>query len=403
MTIEYRNPTAEEGIVPALSTTFNAFGETIRPYDAEQMPKLMPTDRVISAFDDGKPVGTCAAYRFQLTIPGGELPMGGVTWVGVLPSHRRRGVMSELMRRQIDAFHEGGEPLAGLWASETAIYGRFGYGISAPGVYLKADCANFRFRDDPDPVGVVRLIERGEAATIFRPIREHVRAARPGMISRPEDGWDVWHLADEEFMRHGYGPKFYAVYERDGTAEGYVMYRVKQKWDDGIPRGELSVREMYAISPVAERELWRFLFGVDLTTRVEADLLDPASPLFLMVVDARRLQLNKVDGLWLRLVDVDAALSARSYEGDDSLVVEVSDAFCPWNEGRYRVGTSAGRTKDAADLRVDVADLASVYLGGFSFEALADALRVEEVTDGAIPRASRLFATQRPPWCAEVF
>jgi predicted acetyltransferase len=161
--------------------------------------------------------------------------------------------------------------------------------------------------------------------------------------------------------------------------------------------------EAFATSPTSERELWRYLFGIDLMTAVEHHALDPASALFLMVSDARALQMTRLDALWLRLVDVDAALRARSYRDGDPVVVEVTDEVCPWNAGRYRVGADAGRTDDAADLQLDVADLATVYLGAFSLLDLVRAERVRELEPGALDRASELFRTPLPPFCPEVF
>jgi predicted acetyltransferase len=404
VTIEYRSPSVEEGIVPALSTTYQAFGEHPKDYDREHLPKLMPPHRIHCAFDDGRAIATAAAFAFGMTIPGGQLPTGGVTWVGVLPSHRRRGILTELMRRQLNDLHDRGEPLAALWASESAIYGRFGYGSAAPALTLNAKTAGFRLRDNPDPVGSVRLVEREEARETFPPIFEQVRPMRVGMLTRTQDMWDVYRLADEEFMRHGAGPKFYALYERDGAAEGYATYRIKLNWEQGVPQGELRVIEAIANGPIATRELWRFLFSVDLVSTVDVWLFDPGSPLFLSVLDVRQLAPRLSDGLWLRLVDVEAALGARSYADGEPVVLEVTDALCPWNDGRYRVdGAGAERTGDAADLRLDVADLASAYLGAFDFERLADALRVEELQPGAVVRASALFRTPRPPFCPEMF
>jgi predicted acetyltransferase len=402
--IEYRIQTAEEGVVPALETTMLSFGDEARDYDREHMGKLMPHDRVWSALDNGTRVGTAAAFPFEMTIPGGvQLPTAGVTWVGVVPTHRRRGVLTELMRNQLNDVHDRGEPIAALWASETAIYGRFGYGISAPHTTLKADKANFRFRDNPDPVGSVRFIDRDEAAKAFPAIRNQVRLRTPGMLTRSDAAWEIWHLADEEWMRRGRGPKFYVLYERDGTPEGYAVYRIKENWDDGIARGELHVQELHAVSPVAQRELWRFLFGIDLVGRINMFIADPSMPLFLLVLDTRRLQYTVGDGLWIRLVDAEAALRARSYAEDDAVVLEITDELFPANAGRYRVGTTVERTDDDPDLRLDVADLASAYLGAFTFERLADALRVEELTDGALARATAIFRTERPPYCPEIF
>jgi predicted acetyltransferase len=193
------------------------------------------------------------------------------------------------------------------------------------------------------------------------------------------------------------------LYERDGELEGYATYRVKDEWEQGMPRGQVRVLEVVGVSQIATRELWRFLFGIDLVSRVNADLVDPGSPLALIVSDPRSLGLRWLDGLWLRLVDVEASLRGRSYAADETVVLEVHDTLCPWNEGRYRVGGSVERCDDEPDLELDVGDLASVYLGAFEFHALARAERVRELRPGYLERASALFRTTRPPFCPEVF
>ena len=180
------------------------------------------------------------------------------------------------------------------------------------------------------------------------------------------------------------------------------MYRIKQGWEEGYSTSELRVGEAFATSMRATRELWRFLFGIDLVKRVHGRV-DPALPLFLMVTDARNMQLRVVEGVWLRLVDVGAALAGRGYATDDAVVAEVSDEFCPWNAGRWRLGRDAGRTDDEAELELDVADLASAYLGAFDFHRLAAAERVRELKPGSVRRAAALFRTDRPPYCPEDF
>ena len=319
-----------------------------------------------------------------------------------MPSHRRRGVLTELMRRQLDDLHERGEPLAALWASEPIIYGRFGYGIAAPAAAMEAVHAGFAFRDDPGPTGTVRLISKDEARKVYPPIYERARVQRNGMLSRSDARWDG-RVADPEHWRDGASPKYYVLVELDGQGEAFAMYRVKQKWERGRPRSELVLVDAIATSTEATRELWRYLFGVDLIAKVSLWNYDPATPLFLMVKDARRLQLKVSDGIWLRLVDVGEALKRRSYADSGSVVLEVTDEFCPWNTGRYRAGAKAGPARTAAELRLSAADLASAYLGAFSFERLAASGRVEELADGAIARASALFRTELPPWCPEPF
>ena len=401
MAVEIRNPSENE-LRKAMKAVEAAFGEEQKEEDLDRHQKAMGRDRFFVAYDGAVPVGTTASLDFALTVPGGELAAGGVTWVGVLPSHRRRGILTQMMKRQLEDLHERGEPLAILWASEAAIYGRFGYGISAPTVQLDADRSRFALRDDPGPCGAVRLIDREEAATLLPPVYDAVRRHVPGFTSRSALLWDLYRLADPEHWRQGAGPKFYAVLEFDGEPVGYALYRIKLDWQEGFAKSQVRVLETCATSAAAEPELWRFLFGIDLVVRIQGRH-DPGSPLFLMVVDARSLMLRVTEGLWLRIIDLGAALTGRSYATDDSVVVEVRDELCPWNAGRWRIGRDGRRTGDDAELELDIADLASAYLGAFDFGRLAAAQRIRELKPGALQRASDLFRTSRPPYCAEDF
>jgi predicted acetyltransferase len=402
MSIEIRSPSEDE-IREVMKVGHAAFGGEQKDEDYERERKIMPLDRFMAAYDDGQPVGTAAAYPFQLRIPGGDLAAAGVTWVGVVPSHRRRGILSEFMRRQLEDTHERGEPIAVLFASEAAIYGRYGYGIAAPGLSLRGERARFAFRDDPGRTGGIRLVDRDEARRLFPPVHEAARRATPGMFARSDAWWDANSLNDPEHWRHGAGPKFYVVLELDGAVAGYAIYRVKDEWDQGMPRGEVRVIEVTATSSAATRELWRFLFGIDLVAHVQQWLFDPGSPLFLMVVDPRSLHLSISDGLWLRFVDLESALRGRSYTADGAVVLEVRDELCPWNSGRWRLGEGVERTDKEPELELDVADLASAYLGAFDFHRLAAAARVRELRPGALARASALFRSERPPYCPEIF
>ncbi len=402
MSLEYRSPTADE-LRTVLATTHAAFGDELKDDDYERQAAMMPPDRVLAAWEDGRPIGTTASWPFELTIPGSVVRAAGVTWVGVLPSHRRRGVMTELMRRQLEDVHERGEPLAILWASESSIYGRFGYGIATLETNINAERDVFSLREDPGPRGSVRLVTEEEAAEVMPPIYESVRTQRTGLVSRDRNAWTLFLLADPEHWRDGAGPKFHALLELDGSPVGYALYRLKQKWEEGAPQGELHIVEAFATTPEATAELWRYLFGIDLVSRVKASRLDPSWSLFLMVADPRRLHVTIHEGLWLRIVDLDAALRVRSFAAGESAVLEVADSFFQHNAGRWRVGPEPGRTDDDADVALDVADLASAYLGAFSFERLAAAGRARELRPGGLARATALFATPIPPWCPEGF
>ncbi len=402
MKIEYRSPAADE-LATVLRATYAAFGEEPKDDDLERDQRLMTLDRVLTAWDDARPVGGTASYRFELTLPGGRSPAAGVTWVSVLPSHRRRGILRELMRRQLDDVHERGEPLAILWASESAIYGRFGYGIAAPATAMDAERSAFVLRDDSGPRGTVRLLTADEAAQLLPPVYERVRHTRAGLLSRTDDWWKHALLADPEHWREGRGPKFYALLEIDDEPAGYAVYRVASKWEDGTPKGEVRVMDSFASSPQATAELWRFLFGIDLVVRVKSETIDPAWPLFLMVADPRRLHLSVSDGLWLRLVDLEPALRARTFGAGEPVVLDVSDEMFERNAGRWSVGAEIGRTEKEPDVALDVADLACAYLGAFSFERLAAAGRARELQPGGLARATALFATPLPPHCPEGF
>ena len=402
MDLEYRSPSADE-FEAVYRAVYVAFGEEPKEDDVERARRVMPVDRVVAAWDDGRPVGVAASWPFELTIPGGMAPAAGVTWVGVHPSHRRRGILTELMRRQLDDVHGRGEPIAILWASEAPIYGRFGYGIAAPETFMDAERGSFALRDDPGPRGTLRLLTLEEATEFIPPLYESRRKERPGSLARSDAWWREFLLADPEHWRDGYGPKFYALLEIDGEPAGYALYRIKEKWEEGTPRGELRVNEAFAVSPDATAEIWRYLFGVDLVVRVKSGRIDPAWALALMVTDARRLHLSLAEGLWLRLVDVEAALRGRTYADGEPAVLEVQDDRFARNAGRWAVGPEPGRTDADADVALDVSDLASPYLGAFSFEQLAAAGRARELRPGGLGRATALFATPIPPWCPEGF
>jgi predicted acetyltransferase len=399
--IEIRNP-AEDELRAAMQAGEAAFGGEQREGEFERFSKMLPRDRWFAAYDGAQPVGTATSFPFRLTVPGGELAAGGVTWVGVLPSHRRRGILRELMKRQLEDLHGRGEPLAILYSSEPLIYGRFGYGVAAPSVEMEGETARFAYRDDPGPTGSVRIIDAEEALRLLPPVYDAVRAEVPGFVARGSEVWELTRLADPEHWRRGAGPKFVAVVEFDGKPVGYAIYRIKSDWQDGFSRSHVRLIEAIATSPVATRELYRFVYEIDLVVRVEGRY-DPGSPLFLMVSDPRSLHLKVFEGLWLRFVDLEAALAGRTYAGDDAVVVDVRDSFCPWNAGRWRIGKTVERTDDEAELELDTADLASAYLGAFDFNELATAQRVRELKPGALQRATDLFRTSRPPYCPEDF
>jgi predicted acetyltransferase len=398
-------PAAPDELLAALAPITHYFGSAGPPSEDRTLgvTRVVPDGRMHAALDGEAIVGGAGAFAFDLTVPGARVPTAGVTVVGVLPTHRRRGILRELMRAQLDDVHARGEPLAALWASEGGIYGRFGYGVASLCGELEIRRAHASFAHPVPWEGEARLVPLDEALGPVSEMYERVAAETPGMFGRSEEWWRARVLVDPEWRRFGGGEKACVVLETAHGPEAYALYRVNFSFEDGISTGVTLVLEAMGVTPAATAAVWRYLLDVDWMERVQAPLLPVDHPARLLLADTGQLRFRVGDALWLRLVDVEAALAARGYAADDAVVVEVSDEFCPWNQGRYRLGAGAGRTDAATDLGLDVTALASVYLGGFTFSDLLRAGLVEEVADGAVARADALVRTDRAPWCPEVF
>ena len=370
---------------------------------AERFGKNLPFERMHAALDGDAIVGGAGAFPFELTIPGGTLGCAGVTVVGVLPTHRRRGILTRLMREQLEDVRRRGEPLAALWASEEGIYRRFGYGMAALGGEMALPKGHHALRTPRDESVTTRLVSLEDALELVPPIYDRVRGRTPGMYARSRTWWETRQLTDPPDRREDGAAKNVVIAERDGVPAAYALYRVVSKFEAPGNVGHVRVQEAMG-DDGAEVELWRFLLGIDWISTYRADHLPVDHPLLHTLVNPRRALLRLYDTLFVRLADVGAALAARSYAGDDALVLEVADEFLPENAGRWRVGEGAGeRTDDAADLALDVNEVASLYLGGFGASELVRAGVVRELTDGAAARADALFATPRKPWCPEIF
>jgi predicted acetyltransferase len=291
-----------------------------------------------------------------------------------------------------------------LWASEETIYGRYGYGLAAFAGEIKLAHEYTAFAQQLEPEGTIRFLEPDEARDAVPPVYERVRRLWPGMFSRDDLWWENREIKDPEERREGAGPKRWVAYERDGSIDAYAVYRHKPGWEEGSTTAELRVVEALAATPTAERELWSYLLAIDWKATLSAFLLPPDHALFFLLATPRRLRYRMGDGIWVRLVDVGAALSGRKYAVDDAVVFEVHDDFCPWNQGRWKLEDSAAvRTDEAADIALSVQSLGSAYLGGVSFSSLARAGRAQELKDGALMRADALFRWDRHPWCPEIF
>jgi predicted acetyltransferase len=411
MTLETRVLRSDEWDVwySHLELAFGGVADT--PQERRLYQSLTELERSLGVWDGEACVGSAGAFSFRLSVPGGALvPAAGVTMVGVAPTHRRLGVLTSLMRRQLDDIRAGGEPVAVLTASEPEIYGRFGYGTASYAMALDIDTTRVRLELPPGTDGVrLRLVDPERALPDCERVYERLVARRPGMTAR-QPGWERLALLDSPGLREGASPLACVVAEGpDGEVAGYARYRVKPDWDMQGSDGKVEVLDLDALDPVSYAALWRYLFDLDLTWTVRASRRPVDDPVLHLVSDVRRAQPRARDSLHLRLVDLPGALGARSYAGPVDVVLEVEDRFCPWNAGRWRLtaddkgGVSCVRTEEAAELELSVRELGSAYLGGVTLSALAGAGRVRELRPGALAEASRAFATDVAPWLPHGF
>ncbi len=404
MDIEVRRCESLEELRDSLNVISHYFGHENQLEDAERFSSLLEVERMHAAFEGERAVGGAGAFSFDMSVPGGAIvPTAGVTVVGVLPTHRRRGLLTSLMQAQLADCRERGDVAAYLWASEGTIYGRFGYGLASRIGEMRLARDRTAFARAFDARGTVRLLDFDEAARTFPALYDELRVQRPGMFSRSKEWWEKRKLFDDPARRQG-GVLNRALLELDGRPAGYALYRVKQDWQYGYSKGVVTIVEVVTPTPQATRELWRWLLDFDWTSEFVADLLPLDHPLFLLLAEPRRMQFTLNDGVWVRLVDVPSALAARSYADAEPVVLELVDELLPENAGRWEVSSAAvERTESEPDLRLDVAQLGSVYLGGVGFGGLARALLVEELRPEAAARADGLFQTGCEPWCAEIF
>jgi predicted acetyltransferase len=410
MSIEIRPITPDE-FPSFVRVPQTAFGHGMPSDEEMEMERAgFEYDRSVAAFEDGHILGTAGAYSFQLTLPGlTQIAAAGVSWVSVLPTARRRGIFRQMMTHQLTDIQQRGEALAILYASESLLYSRFGYGAATTSVAFEIDPKRAGFRNETTPEGLVRLVDTDEARRTIPDIYDQARRQQPGELNRSHERWDNY-FRDPERWRDGMSARFYLLYESSsGHAEGYVSYRIREKWDQGLAQNILSVGSMKALTDEAQAALWQYCLSVDLVATVQAHTRPPDDPLRWMLGDPRRLRVTSLtDGLWIRLLDIPAALEARRYLVEGSLILEVHDETRPETSGCYYLdgspdGATCRRTDREPDLILSVNDLGAVYLGGVSFTTLAAAGRIREQTPGGLIRASLMFASEHAPWCSTDF
>lgn len=419
-----KTPTAPHLVEPQLrhltDATFKEFHVAVsRGFQEEPRPGLLKLDREVYenrrmfGFKVGRRwVATCGDLARRLTVPGGaDVPIAAVTVVTVQPPYRRRGLLSAMMRHQLEQVAKRGEPLAALWASESLIYGRFGYGPATSRAVLTGTNRRLSFLPGVQLAGSCDEVTREQFLAVASGLHEAMRPERPGTMVRDRNVWE-YAVFDQEFARDGATELRYVVhYDEVGDADGFATYRFKEKFESE-PESEVRIRELWAEDPAAYAGLWRHLLDLDLarTFRLWNAPLD--EPLRHLVTDARAVGTSITDNLYLRVIDVQAALEARKYAAGIDLVIEVEDLLLPANTGRYRIVTdgspegstaSVSRVTSAPDISLGILELGTIYLGGVPLEDLHRVGRVIEHTPGAVAAASTAFGWHRAPNCPDMF
>ena len=411
--LEIRQLTGEDW-PEVLEVSAIAFGEEYTDDDSRAFRLTFPFDRAVGAVERGKIVGTSAVLPFELTLPGRvSVPMGGVTRVAVLPTHRRRGILRRLMQEMFVDMSRHGELVAALFASEGSIYGRFGFGPAASAIAFNlerplAGFASFAGRAS----GRIYLLDAGAAASQLPAIYESPRLLQPGATNRPTDWWNSY-LADPPFQREGMSRLYHAVHvDEAGLADGYVSYRLKQNWVGEGAMNQAGVVELVAADANSYRALWEYVLETDLVKTITCWRGRVDEPLRWLLADPRRFNVQALfDNLWLRVLDVPRALSARAYGRPGDLVLEIESHVATSDSERFRLqvektgipGVGCAATSGSPDLVLGMVELAAVYLGGVTFAALAEAGRIREMTPGTIELADAMFRARTAPFCSTDF
>jgi predicted acetyltransferase len=406
--IEYRPVTDDE--YPAfIRALIEGFSEDVPDDELIDLSKsTLPLERTIAAFEGDEIVGTFGGYDLELTVPGGHLPMEGTTVVTVFPTHRRMGLMNEMMRLHLENSVANGYAIAGLWASESSIYGRYGYGPASYADTVTMEGRDIDFRDGV-AIDRVRRISVDDAYEALPPVFDRVLAETPGMYARSTDWWRAEVLHDADWMKRGKTAKRIVVHDGHDGPDGYAIYRQKgDESDDGHANGTVHVVEIITATDDAHTSLWSYLTNVDGCPNIRSWNTRVDDPLRAKVVEPRRVrQQSRFDALWILILDVESALEARTYEQDGAIRFTVENAFRPDALGSYElkivdgVGTCS-RIEVDTEIEIDLDVLGAMYLGGADVMAYAAANRIR-ANAAAVAHLHGLFRTSHTAWCNQVF
>ena len=381
-----------------------AFGEEVKDDDPDRLRRYLELDRTRAAFEDGRVVGTSCALSWEVTVPGGaRLPSAAVTWVSVRSTHRRRGILRAMMTAMLDDAVERGEPLAMLFASEAAIYGRFGFGLATSTATYEIARPYAALRQPAPPPGRLVALSAAEAEPIVRAVFDEHRLVQHGEVARSEGWWRRW-FDDPAHRRGGASARYYVAHERSpGVWDGYAAYRLAERWD-GPPDYTLHAEEVIGLTTDTRLALVGHLLDIDLVSRVRLPFFPVDDPVRWALVDPRRLRVLALDdALWVRLLDVPRALAARTYAAPGRLVLDVEGAVCTLEGGPDGAACVADDGGRIVDVTLGVAELGALYLGGTGAAALAAAGRIVPASPDALARLTAMFRTDPAPYCRTEF
>jgi predicted acetyltransferase len=377
-----------------------AFAAAWNDAQVEAERKVWEPERSMVATEGKELAGHTGAFSFQLTAPGAQVPVAGVTLVGVSPTHRRRGILRELMRKQLTELYEGGvEPVAALTASEPVIYGRFGYGLASDHQQITIKKTSRELRKVAGVEDVrIRFADPEESLARCTDLHNAQAVGRPGMFQHNERFQQYVISENVVLDPRGASPLRCVLAERDGELVGYAHYRTRR-----TDKGSIDVSRVHSADVAAHAALWQFLLDPDLLSETTYEALPSDDPLLALLLDPRAAHATTLDGVWVRLADVGRALAARTYATDIDVVLGIEDDFLPWNAGNWHLtggpeGATCEKTDRTPDLRLGVRELGAVYLGKPSLGLLGAAGLVEENTKGALATTSRAFVSDRAPW-----
>lgn len=382
-----------------------SFGGDSKPEHDDRFRRIHGIERTVAAFDGDTMVATLGDFAMQMTVPGGaQLSTGGTTMVTVLPTHTRRGILRSMIRQHLDNAVERGDPTAALWASEPAIYGRFGFGLATEMHDVRLDARHLHGLAVTDDIDF-EMVPPADVAEVVAPYWHQAAQERAGFIDRDEERWD--DIANEpDWQRGGATSMKHVVARRGGEIVGYVAYRQKEKWTNGVPEGLVLVLALVASDADAQLGLWRYLTTIDLFPIVEYPFCATDDLLPYAEGESRAIRRFRTDAMYVRLLDVATALASRTYEQDGELVIEVADSM-GYTGGRYSMVVADGQaevseTDAVADISLDVRELGALYLGRSCCNTYAQ-LGLISGEAAALRLLGQMFVTAQAPWCSEEF